>query len=234
MSFPSTLPLVTRSSKDTTRTPRHQPPPSTTTTLLQMSSLKPAAIPLLDSGKALARSGELLIDLTTALDLYGGALSAAGAQIRNAGDSIAQAAASCRFKTAAELVCDEMREAATCLLEASSKLELAVDEARADEAAELADKIALTVALVTACGKNLEEAGAGIMTRQSVQVVGSKLVVSGNALQQLAPLIEGLSDKREARESSQRLTFAAERMIEAGNQLQGIKPKTSGKGWLKG
>jgi hypothetical protein len=95
-------------------------------------SLKPAALPLMDSGKALARSGELLIDLTTALDLYGGALSAAGANIRNAGDSVAQAAASCRFKTGTELVCDELREAGTCLQEASTKLKEAVVEADED------------------------------------------------------------------------------------------------------
>jgi hypothetical protein len=67
-------------------------------------------IPNTDTGKALARSGELLIDLTSSLDMYGGSLSAAGASIRNCGDCIAQAAASCRFKTAAELVIDELRE----------------------------------------------------------------------------------------------------------------------------
>ena len=78
----------------------NQVQPSRSTQLLM--SLKPAAIPLLDSGKALARSGELLIDATTALDLYGGGLSQAGASIRNSGDCVAQAAASCRFKTAAE------------------------------------------------------------------------------------------------------------------------------------
>ena len=62
------------------------------------------------TGKALARSGELLIDLTSKLDLYGGSLSAMGANVRNCGDCLAQAAASCRFKTAAELVTDELRE----------------------------------------------------------------------------------------------------------------------------
>ena len=67
-------------------------------------------IPNTDTGKALARSGELLIDLTSSLDMYGGSLSAAGGSIRNCGDCIAQAAASCRFKTAAELVIDELRE----------------------------------------------------------------------------------------------------------------------------
>jgi hypothetical protein len=100
-------------------------------------SLKPAAIPLMDSGKALARSGEFLIDVTSGLDLYGGGLSAAGAAIRNAGDCVAQAAASCRFKTGGELVCDELREAATCLLEGTDKLKRAVDEAKADKDGKL-------------------------------------------------------------------------------------------------
>lgn len=104
-------------------------------------SLKPAAIPLMDSGKALARSGELLIDASAALDLYGGGLSAAGAQIRNSGDCVAQAAASCRFKTAAELVCDELREGATCMLEATDKLRLAIDEAYTDDDQKLATAI---------------------------------------------------------------------------------------------
>lgn len=53
------------------------------------ATLKPAAAPLMDAGKALARTGELLIDVTTELDLYGGALSAAGAEVRNAGDAVA-------------------------------------------------------------------------------------------------------------------------------------------------
>ena len=107
------------------------------------ATLKPAAIPLMDSGKALARSGELIIDLTSTLGIYGGGLSATGALIRNSGDCIAQAAASCRFKTAAELVCDELREGATCLTEATGKLKLAVDEAKADNNEVLAQKIGM-------------------------------------------------------------------------------------------
>ena len=111
-----------------------------TTTCLSMS-LKPAALPLMDSGKALARSGELLVDLTTSLDLYGGALSSAGAFIRNGGDCVAQAAASCRFKTGAELVCDELREAATCLTEATVKMQQAIEEAEQDQDTTLAKEI---------------------------------------------------------------------------------------------
>lgn len=92
----------------------------------------------MDSGQAFARSGELLIDVTSKIDLYGGALSATGALIRNSGDCIAQAAASCRFKTAMELVIDELREGATCLAEATQKLKLAIEEAEADKNEDLA------------------------------------------------------------------------------------------------
>ena len=98
-----------------------------------VTSLKSVAIPLLDAGKAFARTGELMIDLTTAMDIYGGALSSAGANIRNAGDNIAQAAASCRFKTAQELVMDEIREAASALQECTNQLQQAVDEANSKD-----------------------------------------------------------------------------------------------------
>lgn len=54
---------------------------------------------------------------------------------------MAQAAASCRFKTGLELVVDELREAATCLDEACTKLKAAVEEATQDELTELASLI---------------------------------------------------------------------------------------------
>ena len=104
-------------------------------------SLKSAAIPLLDSGKAFARTGELIIEMTTAMNIYGGALSSVGANIRNAGDNIAQAAASCRFKTAHELVIDELREASSALLEGTTKLQQAVEEAKTDQNDALATAI---------------------------------------------------------------------------------------------
>ena len=106
-----------------------------------LMSLKPAAAPLMDSGKALARSGELLIEATSKMGLYGGALSAVGANVRNSGDCVAQAAASCRFKTAAELVTDELREASTCLLEGVDKMKQAAEEARTDKDEALAKRI---------------------------------------------------------------------------------------------
>lgn len=118
------------------------------TQLSASSLLKPAAVPLMDAGKAVARSGELIIELTTAENMYGGALSAAGAQVRNAGDCLAQAAASCRFKTGSELVTDELREAATCLQEAVSKMEMGAQEALVDNRNEMAASMGKNILVV--------------------------------------------------------------------------------------
>ncbi|KAG7351364.1 hypothetical protein IV203_010724 [Nitzschia inconspicua] len=205
-------------------------------------SLKPAATPLMDSGKALARSGELLIDMTQKLDLYGGGLSAAGAAIRTSGDSIAQAAASCRFKTGTELVLDELREAATCLKEASLKCKVATEEAQTDENEGLEQLLVNMIGPMAAAGQSLEEAGAGIMTRVPLKDVGSKLVESADYFQMIAASIDNIAQSTTAADpipegilSAQRMMFAAEKMKEAGNELQGNeKPKPTGKAWLKG
>ncbi len=130
--------LVNSFTVPTLRNGKHHQAIGIAPTALRMTALKPAAMSLMDSGKAFARSGEFLIDLTSQIDLYGGALSQVGALIRNSGDCIAQAAASARFKTGLELVCDELRESATCLAEATLKLKLAVKESAADKNDELA------------------------------------------------------------------------------------------------
>ena len=101
--------------------------------------MKPAAIPMMDAGKAFARSGELLIDAATNEmdDLeYGSPLANAGASFRNAGDHMAQAAASCRFKTGLELVSDELRESAWCLVDAATKIEQQADLVRTEDSDE--------------------------------------------------------------------------------------------------
>lgn len=200
-------------------------------------SLKPAAIPLMDSGKALARSGELLIEATSKMDIYGGALSASGANIRNAGDCVAQAAASCRFKTGAELVCDELREAGTCLLEGADKLKLAVEEAQTDEDASLASAIEVARTPLSASGTSLEAAGAGIMQRSPLTDIGESMYNCGETLESLAAAIGDLSSFSEASESSQRMKYASEKMKEAGDNLRGTTPekkKPKGKSWIKG
>eukprot|EP01082_Thalassiosira_pseudonana_P012318 g11055.t1 g11055 contig48:45134-45895(-) len=188
------------------------------------------------TGKALARSGELLIDVTTSLNLYGGSLSAAGASIRNSGDCLAQAAASCRFKTAAELVIDELREGADCLREGSDKLSLAVKESEVDGDTVLMGTIESMILPMGEAASWLEEAGASIMQGQKVGVVGDKLISCGESLQLLAMLVKSLDPTSAGGElSSQRMVYASEQMILAGNELKGEKKeKAKGKSWIKG
>lgn len=205
------------------------------------NSLKPAATPMMDSGKALARSGELLIDLTRALDLYGGALSAAGAQIRNSGDSLAQAAASCRFKTGTEIVIDELREAATCLSEATDKLNLAVEEAGADQDPLLESLVKELVGPTKFCASKLEESGMKIMMKTNLKEIGASIVEASEGMQAMAGGIQRLAEESNQNAdgllSAQRLTFASERLNQAGIELKGEVDKSKqnqGRAFLKG
>ncbi|KAL9178637.1 hypothetical protein ACHAXT_001975 [Thalassiosira profunda] len=202
----------------------------------RLYSLKPAAIPLMDSGKALARSGELLIDLTTALDLYGGSLSATGANIRNCGDCLGQAAASCRFKTAAELVIDELREGADCLREGCDKLPLAIEESEVDGDKQLMERIDGMIVPLRQAAVSLEKAGAAIMQRESVGAVGRHLITCGESLELLSARVGMLDPSNgDAALSSQRMMYASEQMILAGKELTGEKKETpKRKSWLKG
>jgi hypothetical protein len=86
------------------------------------------------------------------------------------------------------------------------------------------------------CGEALESAGAGLMQRKSLAEVGSSLVECGERLQVLSTQVTIFAPNlQESKDCGQRMAFAADRMMEAGNQLKGTpQPKTTGKGWLKG
>ncbi|GFH61531.1 hypothetical protein CTEN210_18007 [Chaetoceros tenuissimus] len=213
---------------------------STSPSSTKLFSLKPAAVPLMDAGKALARSGELLIDATSnpKLDIYGGGLSSTGANIRNSGDCIAQAAASCRFKTAAELVSDELRESATCFLECvENHLLKAIDDAQVDEMLDLKHILEKEVLpSMTNYSTYMEQAGAGIVKRETVADIGKNFYESGKELEILALAIQKIdTEMEETKVSGQRMLYASEMMKLAGNNLMGVAPeKKKGKGWLKG
>jgi hypothetical protein len=204
----------------------------------RLHSLKPAALPLMDSGKALARSGELLIDLTNHLNLYGGGLSAAGANIRNCGDCLAQAGASCRMKTAQELVIDELREGSDCLREGTDKLGRAVEESEVDGNMVLKEKIEKMIMPMKQASLSLEEVGASILQKESTDVIGNHLISTGEALLLLSMTVQVLDDKSEdGKLSAQRMVYASEQMILAGKELKGDKKddnRPKGKGWIKG
>mmetsp|Transcript_19318 Transcript_19318/g.30217 ORF Transcript_19318/g.30217 Transcript_19318/m.30217 type:complete len:266 (-) Transcript_19318:163-960(-) len=211
---------------------RQQQQKSTT----KLHSLKPAALPLMDSGKALARSGELLIDLTSHLDLYGGGLSAAGANIRNCGDCLAQAGASCRMKTATELVIDELREGSDCLREGGDKLVRAKEESMVDGDIVFMEKIDKMIPPMKQASLWLEEVGASILRNESLDVIANHLISTGEALLLLSMTVEVLDEESEnGKLSAQRMVYASEQMILAGRELKGEKKeKPKGKSWIKG
>lgn len=88
---------------------------------------------------------------------------------------------------------------------------------------------------VATAGIDLEATGACILTNRALQDIGIKLADCGRALENISSQIGNLApEEPDAKLCSQRMALAAERMIEAANQLQGDqKPKPKGKGWLK-
>ena len=190
----------------------------------------------MDSGKALARSGELLIDLTSALDLYGGALSASGACIRNAGDCLAQAAASCRFKTAVELVIDELREGSDCLYEGVTKITRAVEESSVDGDTLLMGTIETMIDPMRDAAVHLEECSKAIIQKENVDNVGHHLICCGGSLEELAFIIKRLDvESEEGKLACQRMVYASQQMMLAGKELRGEKKEAAkGKSWIKG
>ena len=89
---------------------------------------------------------------------------------------------------------------------------------------------------VAAVSSTLEAAGAAIMQRKPLAEIGSNLAQCGESMKFIAVSIEALAPTyEEAKIASQRMAFAADRMLLAGTELQGTpeKPK-KGKSWLKG
>mmetsp|Transcript_29866 Transcript_29866/g.45255 ORF Transcript_29866/g.45255 Transcript_29866/m.45255 type:complete len:245 (+) Transcript_29866:138-872(+) len=205
---------------------------------LNVVSLKPAAIPLMDSGKAFARSGEFLIDVTSKIELYGGALSAAGALIRNSGDCLAQAGASSRFKTGLELVCDELREAATCLDEATSKLELAAREANADDNERLGGLLEESIPTIAGMATTLEAAGCAILQGKTEKEVGENFLKCSEYMETFTAQVKSYAPELdESSNAGQRMELAHELMRNAASKLTGDPPKSikpKGKAWIKG
>jgi len=204
-------------------------------------TLKPLSKPLMDSGSALARSGELLIDMTRTLDLYGGALSSAGAQIRNAGDCVAQAAATCRFKTGVEVVIDELREAATCLGEAADSVEKAQEEALADTDPPLQQLCVDLYNPLKESSRALEKAGASILLRKSLAEVGTSFVEASTHFHQLSVILTELAVEKSNNPDGilcgQRMEYASTRLYDGGMELRGgveESKKSIGRAFLKG
>lgn len=94
------------------------------------------------------------------------------------------------------------------------------------------------------CSSALEMSGASLMQRQPLHVFGNHLILAGQELAILSPLIEALPSidgpaKTIANQAGQRCQYSSAQMILAGTNLCPSLAGTaavpsSGKGWLKG
>lgn len=90
---------------------------------------------------------------------------------------------------------------------------------------------------IRAASISLEEAaGASILQRSKVSVVGQHFVTCGEALELLSMKVKALDpESSECTLSAQRMAYASEQMIVAGKELMGEKKeKPKGKSWIKG
>lgn len=98
---------------------------------------------------------------------------------------------------------------------------------------------------LAAVSQDLEAAGAAVLTRQPLFVIGGKLIDASIQLEQVSTLLRDLSQSTSTGTepypdgilSAQRMAYGADRMRVAGLELTGgdtTKPKSKGKAWLKG
>mmetsp|Transcript_37797 Transcript_37797/g.53316 ORF Transcript_37797/g.53316 Transcript_37797/m.53316 type:complete len:126 (-) Transcript_37797:28-405(-) len=125
------------------------------------------------------------------------------------------------------------------MLEAQSKLKLAVAEAQADKDQQLSSQLEATIPTITTFGENLENAGEGIMKGKSVAQIGEYLIKCGEDMEILSGHVSGYAPElNDSVTATQRLVFASERMKDAGYELTGTNKadsdKPKGKGWIKG
>lgn len=102
--------------------------------------------------------------------------------------------------------------------------------------------------ILQSAGTSLEAIGECIIKKSSVNEMGQNMISCGTSLQQLSNQISNLSTDEGKKKinndntsngllSSQRMAYASERMIVAGNELLDTKPSSSkpkGKSWIKG
>ena len=144
------------------------------------------------------------------------------------------------MKTATELVIDELREGSDCLREGTEKLHRAVEESKVDGNAQLTIKIDSMIVPMKQASTFLEEVGAAILRKESLDVIAAHLISTGEAILLLSMTVETLdeSNKKDiGKLSAQRMGYASEQMILAGNELlrgEKKKEKPKGKSWIKG
>ena len=111
-----------------------------------------------------------------------------------------------------------------------------MEESEVDENMDLKERIEQMISPTKQAAVWLEEAGASIMKRDSVDVVGKHLISCGEALELLSMAVGALDPSSdEGKLSAQRMLYSSQTMIAAGKELTGEKKEMpKGKSWLKG
>jgi len=111
-----------------------------------------------------------------------------------------------------------------------------VKESEVDEEYELMKRIEDMIVPMKTAAVTLEEAGASIMQREDVVVVGKCLINCGEAIELLSARVGALEpSNNDGKVSAQRMAYASAQMIVAGKELTGEKKeKPKGKSWIKG
>ncbi|GMI08479.1 hypothetical protein TrRE_jg6046 [Triparma retinervis] len=201
---------------------------------------------MMEGGGVLAKAGETLVTITESIpfECYGGALSAAGASLRNAGDCLSQSGANARNKFAAEMCADECREGAVCLEECSVKFTAFIAEEMEYVPLNLPPSLPKSLA---GASKNAEMAGR-VMFSQGMK--GGKGKQDDIDREALGRFLEGVSvnlKEVHAALKTQEVDCedwpvmcghfekAAEKFLLSSNEIRGIAPaKPSGRSFMKG
>ena len=133
--------------------------------------------------------------------------------------------------------------------EGSIKLQSAVQESEVDGNTALMLRIGNMIPPMKSAAYHLEEAGASLIKRENVDVLGKQLICCGEALGELSAKVLELSVIEDSSSisrddaatpgklSSQRMLYASQQMILAGKELttagdeKSLGPK--GKAWIK-
>ncbi|GMH91052.1 hypothetical protein TrVE_jg5023 [Triparma verrucosa] len=208
-------------------------------------SLRPLSLPVMTGGASLAKAGERIVSITERppLECYGGALSAFGASLRNAGDSLAQSGATCKNKFGMEIAGDEAREAAVCLEEAAVKIRAWI-ESENDTNIMVSTSICDGLSEASNCAEMMgrimysqvtSKGGKEIEAKDTAGIVKYLLLLSESVQTVVAALEESeLSKVTDGKEMVSFLREASEKFGEAGAVMRDGEVKTGGGNWLKG
>lgn len=210
--------------------------------LLPTAALQLRAIskPLQTAGQHLSSSGISLVELTRKLDLYGSNLSQAGADMRNAGDSISQAGVSALNKFASESIYGDFIFTSESLRSAASRLE---QEAKRDQGGKEEALRIPSAAVVALRASSDAFEGVGRLVVESLQakttppLLAVRFDEAGGAMGEVGEALAGIEVAAAAAAEwgtvAQGFSLSGGKLKDAADILSGKEPAPKSGSWLK-